>query len=248
MPQAVDSMRAAFPFVGWPAFLPPPSPSVRFVALESVLVSRGMVAERVTPAESAFQSSEADLIARLRAGDEDAFASLVRTNGGRLLASARRFFANRDDAHEVVQDAFLSAYRALDSFKGQALLSTWLHRILVNCCLMKLRSRRRRPEESLEGLLPVFSEGGQEVSPSLPWKPFEDELARRQACALVRTLIQQLPETHRAVLLLRDIEERDTAETADLLGISENAVKIRLHRARQALRSLLDPHRKGLLS
>lgn len=248
MPQTVDSVRAASPLVGWPAFLPAPSPSVRFVAREPVLVSRGMVAERLAPEASAFQLSEAHQIARLRTGDEDAFASLVRTNGGRLLATARRFFANEGDAHDAVQDTFLSAYQALDSFKGQALLSTWLHRILVNCCLVKLRSRRRRPEESLEGLLPVFSEGGQEVSPSLPWKPFEDELARRQACALVRNLIQQLPETHRAVLLLRDIEERDTAETADLLGISENAVKIRLHRARQALRSLLDPHRKGLQS
>lgn len=213
-----------------------------------MLISRRVVDGQVPSREFASSPGEAHLITRLRNDDEEAFASLVRANGGRLLATARRFLDCEDDARDAVQDAFLSAYQALRSFQGQALLSTWLHRILLNCCLMRLRSRLRRPEESLEELLPAFSEGGQEVRPTLPWEPIDDELARRQACALVRTLVRQLPETYRTVLQLRDIEELDTAETACLLGISENAVKIRLHRARQALRSLLDPHRKGLPS
>ncbi len=218
-------------------------------ALEPMLGSRRLTESSTpSPSDAGAPPDESALVARLRGGEEEAFALLVRAHGGRLLATARRFFGCEDDARDAVQDAFLSAHQALAAFQGQARLSTWLHRILVNCCLMKLRSRRRRPEESLEGLLPVFDETGHEARPSRPWEPLEDEMARRQACALVRSLIGQLPESYRTVLLLRDIEELDTAQAAELLGISENAVKIRLHRARQALRALLDPHRKGLPS
>ena len=84
---------------------------------------------------------EALLVSRLRAGDERAFEDLVRTFGGRLLAVARRFVRNDEDAQDIVQSAYLSAFRALDQFEGNCQLSTWLHRIVVNTALMKLRSR-----------------------------------------------------------------------------------------------------------
>ena len=119
-------------------------------------------------------------------------------------------------------------------------MATWLHRIVVNTALMKLRTRRRRPEESLEPLLPTFlADGhhaerfsGSELQPDLL-------MARESMRAAVRACIDRLPERHRAVLVLRDVEELENGEVATLLGITPNAAKIRLHRARQALATLL---------
>jgi len=196
------------------------------------------------PAPASDESpAEAALVARLRAGEEAAFAELVKAQGGRLLAVAQRMLRNEEDARDAVQDAFLSAFRALDRFDGAARLSTWLHRIVVNAALMKLRTRRRKPESSIEELLPTFLEDGHAAQPSVPWRDAsEGELDRRETRELVRRSIDALPETYRTILLLRDVEELDTGEAARLLGVTTNAAKTRLHRARQALRALLDPH------
>jgi RNA polymerase sigma-70 factor (ECF subfamily) len=186
---------------------------------------------------------EAHLLERLRGGEDAAYEELVRTHGGRLLAVARRFLRNEEEARDAVQDAFLSAFRNIDGFEGQARLSTWLHRIVVNASLMKLRTRRRRPELPIEDLLPGFLEDGHMTEPASAWrKGGEDEAERNQLRALVLEKIQELPEGYRNVLLLRDIEDLDTEETAEQMGISKGAVKTRLHRARQALRGLLEPH------
>lgn len=192
---------------------------------------------------SAPEIDEKRLLDRLRIGDEEAFAELMRGYGGRLLAVARRMLRSDEDASDAVQDAFLSAFRALGSFQGDARLSTWLHRIVVNACLMKLRTRRRKPEESIEDLLPGFLEDGHQADPAQPWREdAADALGHERARALVREAIDRLPEGHRTILILRDVEELDTEETAALLGLTTSAVKTRLHRARQALRTLLDPH------
>jgi RNA polymerase sigma-70 factor, ECF subfamily len=187
-------------------------------------------------------SADADLVRRLKAGDEDAYATIVRTFGGRLLAVARRFLRDEDLARDAVQDAFLSAFRAIGSFDGDAHIATWLHRIVVNAALMKLRTRRRKPEQSIEPMLPAFAENGHHASrPVVAWTASaEDALLHREARAQVRGAIADLPERYRTVLLLRDIEERSTREAAELLGITENAVKLRLHRARQALATRLE--------
>ncbi len=159
-----------------------------------------------------------------------------------MLAVARRFLPVEDDARDAVQDAFLSAFRSIDRFQGQSRLSTWLHRIVVNASLMKIRSRSRRPEALIDDLLPGFLEDGHLAAPAVVWEtPADDSIARRELRELVLTNIHQLPESYRNVLLLRDIEEFDTQETAELVGISPNAVKTRLHRARLALRGLLEP-------
>jgi RNA polymerase sigma-70 factor (ECF subfamily) len=158
-----------------------------------------------------------------------------------MLAVARRFLPEEQDARDAVQDAFLAAFRSIAGFAGGSRLSTWLHRIVVNTALMKLRSRRRRREDPIEELLPQFDDEGHRIGAVSPWEPAVEELAERQETrALVRGAIARLPETYRTVLLLRDIEERDTEETAALLGITAQAVKTRLHRARQALRTLLE--------
>ncbi len=189
-------------------------------------------------------SAERDLVSRLRRGDENAFERLVREQGGRLLSVARRFLRDEEEARDAVQECFLSAYRALDRFDQGSRLSTWLHRIVINACLMRLRSRQRKPEDSIEDLLPKFQADGHQVNHPTPgWEgSAETRLARSQTRSIVRQAIDRLPESYRTVLLLRDIEELSTEETAKSLGVSENAVKVRLHRARQALRGLLEPH------
>ncbi len=193
------------------------------------------------------EREEFALLKGLRAGEQTAYETLVRTYSGRLLAIIRRYLHNEDDARDALQDAFLSAFRALHTFTEGSLLSTWLHRIAINAALMKLRTRKRRPEDPIEELLPKFTEDGHREdghrgNPTRPWKEPEGLLQRQETRAVVRSCIDCLPETYRTVLLLRDIEELDTEEVALLLDISSNAVKIRLHRARQALRTLLDPH------
>ncbi len=191
-------------------------------------------------------SSEAALVERLRRGDDAAYGQLVRDYGGRLFAVANRLLRNDDDARDAVQDGFIAAFRAIGRFEGGSQISTWLHRIVVNAALMKLRSRRRKLEESLDDLLPTFTEDGHHAQHNTEWSLSPLDAAERgDTRALVRECIDRLPETYRTVLLMRDIEELDTEETAKMLGITENAVKIRLHRARQSLRTLLDPHVRG---
>ena len=184
-------------------------------------------------------ATEARLVERLKAGDDDAFEALVRDNTGRMLAVARRLVGEESDARDVVQDAFLAAFRGIDRFGGHAKLSTWLHRIVVNTALMKLRAARRRPEEPIGPLLPSFADDGHHNDAHADWGDPEQALAREETRHVVRQAIQRLPDSYRSVLVLRDIEELDTRHAADALGLTENAVKIRLHRARQALRTLL---------
>jgi len=183
---------------------------------------------------------EAALVARLQAGDQDAYEELVRTHGGRLLSVARRFVRNEADAQDIVQAAYLSAFRSLRQFEGGCQLSTWLHRIVVNTALMKLRTRRRKPEESIELLLPSFQDDGHHVEQFSEWgAPADVLLEREETRATVRACIQQLPDNYRQVLLLRDIEELPTQDVAQMLKMTPTAVKVRLHRARQALSTLL---------
>ena len=188
-------------------------------------------------------AEDAALLVRLREGSDDAFTDLVRTNTGRLLAVARRMLRQEQEAQDAVQEAFVCAFKALGAFEGQCRISTWLHRIVVNACLMRIRRRERKPEESIDDFLPAYEADGHTVEKFQPWgNSAIERLEKQETHALVRASIDRLPETYRTALLLRDIEEMDSEEAAAVLGITPNALKIRVHRARQALRTLLDPH------
>jgi RNA polymerase sigma-70 factor (ECF subfamily) len=191
-------------------------------------------------------SAERAFVARLKSGDDAAYEELVRTRGGQMLAVARRLLRDEDAARDAVQDAFLSAFRAIQRFDGHSQLSTWLHRIVVNAALMRLRSRHRRPEQSIEPMLPRFAEDGHHAEPVLSWaESGACQLETEQTQALVRAGIDELPDGYRTVLVMRDIEELSTREAADLLGATENAVKLRLHRARQALAVIIKQRLAG---
>jgi RNA polymerase sigma-70 factor (ECF subfamily) len=173
---------------------------------------------------------EVELVARLRAGDAGACAVLVERYTGPMLAAARRLLRSEEECVEAVHEAFVSAWRARGSFAGTARLGTWLHRIVTNVCLMRLRSRKRRPTISLD-CLPALDGND---------RP-EEALSREETCLRVRRCIERLPASYREVVMLRDIEGLDTDEAARVLGTTTGVVKTRLHRARQALRGLLEP-------
>ena len=185
------------------------------------------------------------LLAALQAGEEAAFARLVELHGGRLRATALRLLQRPDLADDAVQEAFLSAFRALPDFRGEAALSTWLHRILVNAALKRRRGdarREEREERDMEELLPAFVGRGAFAAPQVPWnESAEDPLVREETRRRVREAIDRLPERYRLPLVLRDLEGLGNDELARALEIGPNAAKVRVHRARQALRALLDP-------
>jgi RNA polymerase sigma-70 factor (ECF subfamily) len=209
---------------------------LRCAAPPSAPVGRARTAPPAAPAHP-----DAALLAQLRAGDEAAFAALVRRESGKLLAVARRILRSEEEAQDAVQDALLSAFQNLERFEGNARLSTWLHRITVNAALMRLRSKKRRREDAIDELLPAFAEDGHHAA-AVPGfqEDAEDEIAAAQVARIVRAAIDELPDSYRIVLVLRDIEGLDTAEAAEALGIGPDATKMRLHRARQALRTLLE--------
>ena len=189
---------------------------------------------------------EAALARGIRDGDSQVFEQIVRLYGPRLLSVTRRILRDEEAARDAVQDAFVSAYRSRKQFKADSRVSTWLHRIAVNAALMKLRSQRRKPETPIEGLLPEFTEDGHHADRFVAWtEPADVTVSRKETAESVRRAIDRLPESYRTVLLLRDIEGLDTEETAKMLKITPNAVKIRLHRARMALRALIAPSLQG---
>lgn len=189
------------------------------------------------------EAEELRLIARLRAADPTAWEEFVRRFGGQMLRVASRLLRSQEDRIDAVQECFLSALQAIGKFEGKSTLGTWLHRIVVNACLTKLRARARGAEASIDALLPQFDESGHHAQSVRRWSNTPDErLIREETRSLVRSCIDRLPDDYRTVLLLRDIEELSTDEAAAILGAAPGTVKTRLHRARQALRTLLEPH------
>lgn len=159
-----------------------------------------------------------------------AFEQLVAEYGDRVYGIALRITGSPSDAEDVMQDAFLQAFRAWPTFRGQSAPTTWLYRIAVNAALMRLRARRaaeylsERPDEA-----DIRDWSADAAQPAL-----RAEVQRR-----LEEGIQRLPEDLRVTLVLRDIEALSTSETAAALDISEAAVKSRLHRARALLRRYL---------
>jgi len=205
-------------------------------------VARAVPSDASAGDTGAERSGDAALLARLRAGDEAAFAELVRTHGGRMLAVARRYLDSEEAARDCVQEAFIAAFKAVDRFEGRSSLATWLHRITVNAALQALRRRGAKDEVPIEPWLPSFDDDGFLEGPTQLTAAGADELiARDDVRAAVRAAIDRLPTSYRNVLLLRDIEGLSMKEVAEMLEVSENNAKVRLHRARNALKKELEP-------
>ncbi len=197
----------------------------------------------MTESQSSDENAE---ISKLRRGELAATEKLVRENAGWMLAVSRRILNNDAHAEDCVQNAFSSIFNNLESFRGDSRLRSWMHCIVVNQALMLLRSRKRRNESPIDDLMPLFDENDCRVEDR--WTTLETPeslIQKSQTRETVLSLIDELPESYRVVLLLRDIEEMATSDVAEMLGLSESNVKVRLHRARSALKKLLEPLLRG---
>ncbi len=188
--------------------------------------------------------SDDELVGRAQKGDLLSFETLVERHEDRLYRLAVRLLRNDNDAREVLQEAFLSAWQNLGAFAGRAQFGSWIYRVTLNAALMLLRSRKRRPtisvEDVPEGTIDqALSTGNSERGGSDWIRRPDDQLASEELKEHLQEALGQLPEILRVVFVLRDVEELSTEETAVALGITVQAVKTRLHRARLALRAAI---------
>ena len=183
-------------------------------------------------------SDELTLVQAAKSGDVSAFEGLVRRYDRNVFRIAQHITQNREDAEDVVQDAFLKAYSNLAQFQGQSKFYTWLVRIAVNEALMKLR--RRRPERTVSLDEEVKTEEDSLPREVADWSPNpEQQYNQAELREILSKTIQGLPPGFRTVFVLRDVEGLSTEETADALDLSIPAVKSRLLRARLQLRERL---------
>jgi RNA polymerase sigma-70 factor (ECF subfamily) len=188
-------------------------------------------------------SEETLLVEAARAGDIKAFESLVRRYDRNVFRIAQHITQNREDAEDVVQDAFLKAYQNLGQFQGQSKFYTWLVRIAVNEALMRLR--RRRPERMVSIDEDVKTEEDSMPREIADWSPNpEQQYTQAELKDILGKTIQGLPPSFRTVFVLRDVEGLSTEETASALELSVPAVKSRLLRARLQLRERLNKYFK----
>ncbi|MGQ0721204.1 MAG: RNA polymerase sigma factor [Candidatus Eiseniibacteriota bacterium] len=184
------------------------------------------------------EASDQDLVRRARDGDEAAFQELLERHQGRVYHHALRLMGNSQDAEEVLQDTFVQVYRNLGRFEERSRFSTWVYRIATNEALMRLRRARRTREVFLEDALGRDSENPAESIRDFSRSALE-EVEERELLDILQRLLAEMPEEHRAVFAMRDIDGLTNAEVADVLEISVGAVKSRLHRARLYLRDRL---------
>src|SRR2546428_10388708 len=183
-------------------------------------------------------SDEMDLVQAAKAGDVEAFEELIRRYDRNVFRIAQHITQNREDAEDVVQDAFFKAYSNLAQFQGQSKFYTWLVRIAVNEALMKLR--RRRPERTVSLDEEVKTEEDSLPREVADWSPNpEQQYSQAELREILTRTIQGLPPGFRTVFVLRDVEGLSTEETAEALDLSIPAVKSRLLRARLQLRERL---------
>ncbi len=176
-----------------------------------------------------------------------ALAAVLETDGDRLYRLALRVTRDPGLAEDAVQEAFASALKGASSFRGEARLSTWLHRIVYTKAIDLLRRRAR--EKPLEDEAEELSAEDERLGKAPSWaRPPDELLASAETRAALEEAMGQLTPLQRAVFELRELEGKDTTETADLLDISEGAARVHLHRARLRLRERLAPHLGGARS
>lgn len=181
------------------------------------------------------------LVKRSRGGDPDAFEELVKRYEGKVYTITYRFTGNHADAGDLAQDAFIRAYQALGSFRGDASFATWLYRIASNVCRDELRRKQRQKKVSLDEVL--SQGGGNPFLVSADMSP-QDCLEKTEIRDLVQRQLTSLPGDQRLILVMREIQGLSYEEIASALDCNLGTVKSRLNRARQALKQKVLEHRE----
>ena len=190
-------------------------------------------------------SDDAELLARLRAGDESAFVALVDRYHAPMLRFASTFVPSRAIAEEVVQESWLGVVRGISAFEGRSSLRTWLFSIVANCARRTGARERRHASIGLDEDRGVpderFGRNGAWVAPPVPWvEDSVERIAAGQVVASIRGCFNALPDAQRQAVLLRDFEGLPAAEVCGLLGVSEGNLRVLLHRGRSRIRSLIE--------
>ena len=168
---------------------------------------------------------------------------VFRDHAPRVYNLARRMLGNDADAEDVTQDVLLQVVRKLNTFRGEANLGTWLHRVTVNAALAHRKKRARRQEHELHDPLDLFLQDGHHAGPVHPWSITPQAVAEKKETArLIEAAVGRLPEMYRDVYVLADVEGLPNGEIGDMLGLSVPAVKSRLHRGRLLMRNALARH------
>ena len=196
---------------------------------------------------SVLSLDEQQLISQLKARDDAALETLMAQYETKVFGLARRVTGNREDAEEVLQDVFLTVVQKIETFRGEAKLSTWIYRIATNAALMKLRKRPKVQTLPLEEELgPAMDERGHLAEPVVDWTRLPpDQLERKELVQRIEQAMDQLPEEYRSVFVLRDIEGLSAEEACEVLNLSVAALKSRLHRARLFMRKQLADYAKA---
>jgi RNA polymerase sigma-70 factor (ECF subfamily) len=184
--------------------------------------------------------TDEDVVGRVRAGETALFEIVMRRHNQRLFRVARAVLRDDAEAEDAVQQAYLSAYSHLDQFAGQARFSTWLTRITLNESLARRKKRIHLAEVEMgDTLTDTFEETSAAMSKSKSNPNPEDQASMRELTGLLEAAVDELPEIYRVVFMMREVQELSTAETAACLELTEEAVKVRLHRAKGFLRETL---------
>ena len=193
-------------------------------------------------ARNSHPPSDEDVISAVQKGEQPSTEAFVRSNTPWMLNVAQRILQDRSAAEDSVQSAFVQVFQRLDTFRGDSSLRTWMQRIVVNEALAVLRKQERLRETPIDTLLPEFDGHGCRIEDRWQLAETPESLAMStEVTDKVVAAIETLPDAYRVVLLLRDIEGYSTAETGAALGLEVSNVKVRLHRARAALKKLLTP-------
>jgi RNA polymerase sigma-70 factor, ECF subfamily len=230
------------------AWLSPPAKRRQDIAPMPMLTKRR--------ARTAVDPAEADLVRRLRDGEEDAFAELVDRYGATMLRVARMYVRDRAAAEEVVQETWLAVLNGIDSFREESSLKTWLFRILANRA--KTRGQREARSLPFSSLVAAEAEAGEPsvdpdrffgpdqaqpgawAAPPVAWP--EDRALAQETLGIIQSSIEALPDAQREVIRLRDIEGWSAQEVADALEISDGNQRVLLHRARSKVRAALEAY------
>jgi RNA polymerase sigma factor (sigma-70 family) len=174
--------------------------------------------------------TDLDAVAGVLSGNREMFEVIVRRYNTQLYRVGMAYLRNHAQTEDAMQNTYLKAFLNLDRFRGNAAFATWLTRIMINECLMTIRTRKRFVMENIDG-------GDERVADEMFAVPIADSLHSQEIKSVLEAAVQKLPRTHRAVYLLREVQQLSTAETAECLGISPDNVKVSLHRAREGLKA-----------
>jgi RNA polymerase sigma-70 factor (ECF subfamily) len=199
--------------------------------------------------QQAIQDQDRELVERARRRDVQAFEELVAKYRSKVYGLALRMMQDASDAEEVLQETFLSAWQNLPTFRGESAFGSWLYRVCANFCLMRLRRKKVEATEAESQPLPgpKFDADGTLMSiPSYDWsRGTEEKALDHELRVAIERATARLPDEHRTVFLLKDIEGLSYEEIAEAMGTTVPAVKSRLHRARLALREAIDSFYKS---